>query len=90
MNKPNPDSSQTRYGAATHTSPGNNSVAQTPKDVAPHQAAARDMTERKIASKNRAEKQEALVDESVDLSFPASDPPAVGGGVTRVDVPKHK
>jgi len=79
MNNPNPDSSQPRRGdGVRQTSQGDNSAAQTPKDVVPGQAAARDVTERKIASKNRAEREEALIDESSDLSFPASDPPAVG------------
>jgi hypothetical protein len=26
----------------------------------------------------------------VELTFPASDPPAVTGGVTRIDVPKQQ
>lgn len=70
------------------SSHGINSAAETPKDVAPHDAAARDVTERNIASANPEEKEDALLDESVELTFPASDPPAVTGGVTRVEVPK--
>lgn len=72
---------------ATH---GDNSASETPKDVSPYKAAARDVTERKIASSDPEVKEEALVDESVELTFPASDPPAVGGGVTRIEVPKEK
>ncbi|MGB7479751.1 MAG: hypothetical protein WA924_05450 [Burkholderiaceae bacterium] len=94
MTAPQQDSSRTARRAEhepeQRATPGKNSVAQTPKDVAPHEAASKDVTERKIASKNPDEKEDALVDESVELSFPASDPPAVGGGVTRVDVPKEK
>lgn len=72
------------------TSHGNDSVAETPKDVTPQDATSRDITQRKIASSDADEKQQALVDESIELSFPASDPPAVGGGITRVEVPKKK
>lgn len=56
---------------------GNSPVSQTPKDVQPGDAAARDVTERKVNSDNPAERQEALLDEASELSFPASDPIAV-------------
>jgi hypothetical protein len=61
------------------SSPGDSPVMQTPKDVNPEDAAARDVTERKIYSNNPAERLEALLDEANDLSFPASDPIAVSG-----------
>jgi hypothetical protein len=67
---------------------GTNSAAETPKDVGPQDAAFKDMTERKIASSDPEEKQQALLDEAVELTFPASDPVAVSGGVTRIEVPK--
>lgn len=70
------------------SSHGNNSVAQTPKDVAPHEAASRDVTERNIASPDADEKEQALLDDAVESTFPASDPVAVTGGVTRIEVPK--
>ncbi|HEY0845069.1 MAG TPA: hypothetical protein VGE12_06855 [Noviherbaspirillum sp.] len=76
--------------AGEHSSPGINSLAQTPKDVSPTDAAARDVTDRKIASSDPDERQQAQLDEAGELSFPASDPPAVTGGVTRVEAPKQK
>lgn len=71
------------------SSPGNNSAVETPKDVAPQDAAARDVTERKVSSDDPDEKQQEMLDDAVELTFPASDPTAVGGGVTRIDVPKQ-
>jgi hypothetical protein len=60
-----------------HSSPGDSSVSATPKDVWPGQAAAKDVTERKTYSDNQDERQEALLDEAIDLTFPASDPISV-------------
>ena len=59
------------------SSHGDSPVFQTPKDVAPDDAAARDVTERNLNSDNLAERQEALLDEANELTFPASDPIAV-------------
>lgn len=86
--KSTPD--EDRQQSAQHASKGNNSVAQTPKDVSPDDATARDITERNIAAEDTNEKQEALLDDAVELTFPASDPLAVTGGVTRIEVPKSK
>jgi thiamine pyrophosphate-dependent acetolactate synthase large subunit-like protein len=72
------------------SSHGINSAVETPKDVAPQDAASKDVTERKITSPDPEEKEQALLDEAVELTFPASDPVAVTGGVTRIDVPKEK
>ncbi|HJV87501.1 MAG TPA: hypothetical protein VJ698_18675 [Noviherbaspirillum sp.] len=58
-------------------SPGDNSKSVTPKDVSPHDASAKDVTERKICSDNPEEKEQELLDDAVDLTFPASDPIAV-------------
>lgn len=69
---------------------GINSAAQTPKDVAPEDASARDVTERKIASDDPEEREQAQLDDAVESTFPASDPVPAGGGVTRVEVPKKK
>lgn len=66
---------------------GDASLSVTPKDVTRRDASAQDITERHLQSKNPEEKQQELLDEAIDLSFPASDPPAVAGGVTRIDVP---
>jgi hypothetical protein len=59
------------------SSPGDSPVVQTPKDVQPGDAAARDVTQRNLNADNPAERQEALLDEASELSFPASDPIAV-------------
>jgi hypothetical protein len=72
------------------SSHGLNSVAQTPKDVGPQDAASRDVTERKICSTDPDEREQELLDDAVELTFPASDPVSVsGGGITRIEVPKQ-
>lgn len=76
--------------AEQHASQGKNSVSQTPKDVCAEDATSKDITERKTASQDMDEKGEALLDDAVELTFPASDPLAVTGGVTRIEVPKKK
>lgn len=87
------------HSAATHAgppvepdanlpvSPGDNPLSVTPKDVAPGDAAARDLMARHLDATDPDEKQQALLDDAIDLSFPASDPPAVAGGITRIDKP---
>lgn len=69
-----------------HSSPGDNSLSVTPKDVSKHSAAAKDLTERHLCSADPEEKQQELLDDAIELTFPASDPPAAGG-VTRIEVP---
>lgn len=89
----NPHKSSTkdeRRESKQSSSPGNNSVAETPKDVSPDDASAKDVTERKIASADLDEKEEAQLDDAVELTFPASDPLAVTGGVTRIEKPKEE
>lgn len=72
------------------SSHGDNSVAQTPKDVSPQDASSRDVTERKICSSDPEEKEQELLDDAVELTFPASDPVSTAvGGITRIDVPKQ-
>jgi hypothetical protein len=71
------------------SSPGCNSPVQTPKDVAPQHAASRDVVERNITSSDPDEKLQEQLDEAVEQTFPASDPLAVTGGVTRIEVPKE-
>ncbi len=60
--------------AASH---GDNSKSVTPKDVSPQDASAKDVTERKMSSDNPEEKEQEMLDDAVDLTFPASDPIAV-------------
>jgi len=69
-----------------HSSPGDQSASVTPKDVSKHCAAAKDMTERHLQSPDPEERQQELLDDAIELTFPASDPPAAGG-VTRIEVP---
>lgn len=72
---------------AQRSSPGNDPVSQTPKDVSPGDAAEKDVTERHLRSADPDEKAQELLDDAIELSFPASDPPAVTGGVTRIEKP---
>ncbi len=70
-------------------SPGDNSLSVTPKDVGADDAAARDVVARHLDSHDPDEKQQELLDNAIELSFPASDPPAVAGGITRIEKPAH-
>lgn len=79
-----------RQDMEEHSSPGTQSASVTPKDVTQDDASARDVVERRLDSDDPDEKEQALLDDAVELSFPASDPPAVTGGKTRVDVPKQR
>lgn len=80
---------EAQQAAQERSSPGINSPVQTPKDVEPGDATAQDICERKVNSSDPDQRQQELLDEAGELSFPASDPPAVGGGKTRVEVPKQ-
>jgi hypothetical protein len=89
--------SDTRYGARQkppeeserHASQGNDSASVTPKDLNPEDAASRDLTERHLNSPDPDERQQELLDDAIDLSFPASDPPAIVGGVSRIERPSR-
>lgn len=59
------------------SSQGDNSKSVTPKDVSSRDAAARDVTERKTCSDNPEEKEHEMLDDAVELTFPASDPIAI-------------
>lgn len=59
------------------SSPGKNSRSMSAKDANEKNASAKDAKERKIASKNVEEKTEELLDDAVDMTFPASDPIAI-------------
>jgi hypothetical protein len=58
-------------------SPGPNPIAETPRDIGPEYASARDKTERNIASDDVDESEEALLDDAIESTFPASDPIAL-------------
>lgn len=68
---------QDKDQAGQRSSPGNNSVSETPKDVNSEDAAAHDMKERHIASSDPQEREEELLDDAVEMTFPASDPIAI-------------
>jgi hypothetical protein len=59
------------------SSQGDSPVIVTPKDVEPDDATAKDITERKLNSGDLEVRQEALLDDAIELSFPASDPISV-------------
>lgn len=59
------------------SSQGDNSKSVTPKDVSPQDASARDVTERKTCSDDPDEKEQELLDDAVEMTFPASDPIAI-------------
>lgn len=86
---PETDSEKKSGDAGERSSHGTDSPVETPKDVSPRDATAKDVVERNVTSSDPDEKQQAQLDDAVELTFPASDPVAVSGGVTRVDVPKE-
>jgi hypothetical protein len=59
------------------SSHGINSPSVTPKDVSPHDASAKDVTARKTACPDPEEREQELLDDAVDMTFPASDPIAI-------------
>lgn len=63
--------------AGPNSSPGDNPVEVTPKDISPSDAAARDLRVRPIASEDPEEREEALLDDAIEDTFPASDPIAL-------------
>ena len=86
-----PEASRTNAPVETEAdlpgSPGDNPLSVTPKDVTADDASSRDLVARHLDSADPDEKQQELLDDAIELSFPASDPPAVAGGITRIDKP---
>ena len=76
-------------GANLPGSNGDNSLSMTPKDVGPGDAAARDQVARHMDSADPEERQQEALDDAIELSFPASDPTSVAGGITRIEKPRH-
>jgi len=60
-----------------NSSPGDNSPSVTPKDVSSKDASAKDVTARKTCSDDIEEKEQELLDDAVEMTFPASDPIAI-------------
>ena len=86
--QPNLNTDKGEEDPHAHSSFGDTSRSVTPKDVNECDASAQDMTERHLQSHDPVEKQQDLLDEAIDLSFPASDPPAIASAMTRIEVPK--
>ena len=72
------------------SSPGRNSAAVTPKDVSSEHATSRDVVDRDITSADPEVREQAQLDDAIELTFPASDPLAVTGGITRIERPAKK
>lgn len=72
------------------SSPGKNSLAVTPKDVGDDSASERDVVARAITSADPELRQQEQLDDAIELTFPASDPVAVTGGITRIERPAKK
>jgi hypothetical protein len=60
-----------------NSSQGDNSPSVTPKDVSSQDASAKDVTARKTCSDDIDEKGQELLDDAVEMTFPASDPIAI-------------
>ena len=86
--QPNPQIDKSEEDSHAQSSFGDTSLSVTPKDVTQLDASAQDMTQRDLQSDESDQKQQDLLDEAIDLSFPASDPSAIASGRTRITVPK--
>lgn len=75
--KKSPDEDEKKQGRELPSSQGDNSKSVTPKDVSSHDASARDVTERKTCSDDPEEREQEMLDDAVELTFPASDPIAI-------------
>jgi hypothetical protein len=71
------DSKQQPEADEVNSSPGDDSLTVTPKDVDPGFATARDQTVRRTTSPDPDEREEAMLDEAIEETFPASDPIAM-------------
>ena len=88
ITQPNLDTDKGKEDPHAQSSFGDTSRSVTPKDVNACDASAQDITERHLLSNHPVEKQQNLLDEAIDLSFPASDPSAIESGMTRFKLPK--
>ena len=79
------DAAQKQAGKQQHgtqpeeltSSPGINSPSVTPKDVSPQDASSKDVRERKTACDDPEQREQEMLDDAVDMTFPASDPIAI-------------
>lgn len=58
------------------SSHGNSPKEVTPKDITPDDATWRDLKTRNISSGGAVQREESMLDEAIELTFPASDPTA--------------
>ena len=86
--QPSPQIDKSEKDSHAQSSFGDTSLSVTPKDVNERDASAQDMTQRDLQSDEPDQKQQDLLDEAIDLSFPASDPSAIASGRARTTVPK--
>lgn len=63
--------------AESTSSQGDDSKSVTPKDLPSKTAASKDVKARKTTSEDLDEKQEEMLDDAVEMTFPASDPIAI-------------
>jgi len=85
MSNLNRTSADDEHKQKATSSYGKDSKSVTPKDVSAEDAAARDLRERQIHSADKDEKEEAQIDDAVDMTFPASDPVAIPKPETEAD-----
>jgi hypothetical protein len=67
----------------TLSSPGRNSPSVTPKDVSSQDASSKDVVQRKTTSTDLEEREQAMLDDAVEMTFPASDPIAVPSSASK-------
>ncbi|MES2831170.1 MAG: hypothetical protein V4695_04170 [Pseudomonadota bacterium] len=69
------------------SSPGNDSAVVTPNDNGDTHMPSKNVKKRNVTSDDPDEKQEAQLDDAIELTFPASDPLPAAGGITRIEKP---
>lgn len=72
------------------SSHGDSPRVETPKEISPEDASWSDRTEREISADDDDTRTDALLDEAIDLSFPASDPIAIPSSPTERDKVKQQ
>lgn len=71
------------------SSHGDSPRVETPREITPDDASWSDRTEREISADDDETRTDALLDEAIDLSFPASDPIAIPSSPTERDKVKQ-
>lgn len=90
QSKPEQDKAAEAAAGAQCCPHEDNSASVTPKDVEPDKVTAKDVIERHLDSQDPDERQQELLDDAIELTFPASDPLSVTGGVTRIEKPASR